>query len=277
MDLNKFTLKGQEAVKVASELAQKAGQQHIEPEHLLLALLTQSDGLVTPLLQKLGANPRIVAQEVSQEVGKLPTVQGGMGQLYFSDRSVKVFGAAQAAADQMKDEYVSTEHLLIAIADEKQGKAGAILKRYGVSRDAVLKTLAELRGGQRITDQDPEGKFQALEKYGKDLTALARRGKLDPVIGRDEEIRRVTQVLSRRKKNNPVLIGEPGVGKTAIVEGLALRIVEGDVPENLKDKRIIEMDLGAMIAGSKYRGEFEDRLKAFLKEVTASEGKIVLF
>jgi ATP-dependent Clp protease ATP-binding subunit ClpB len=275
MRLDRFTLRGQEAVQSAVESAERNQHQSVEPEHLLLAMLEQSEGIVRPLLGKLGANLQVVLNDVQAEIARQPKVQGG--QQYFSPRITQVFQAAQKQAEAMQDEYVSTEHLLTAIADEKDGAAGRILRQHGVSRDDLVKVVGEMRGGSRITDQNAEANYQALSKYAKDLTDLARQGKLDPVIGRDDEIRRTVQVLSRRTKNNPVLIGEPGVGKTAIVEGLAQRIVSGDVPETLRNKRLVGLDLGSMLAGAKYRGEFEDRLKAVLKEIENAKGQIVLF
>jgi ATP-dependent Clp protease ATP-binding subunit ClpB len=276
MRLDKFTVKAQEAVQAAQSMAERLGHQALEPEHLLAALLEQKDGVVVPLLGKLGARPEAIAQPLSADLGRIPKVSGGSG-AYLGERLRKALERAQGEAERLRDDYVSTEHLLIALAQEPDGAAARALKTAGASPEALYRGLVEVRGTQRVTDQNPEDKYQALQKYARDLTEAARKGKLDPVIGRDEEIRRVVQVLSRRTKNNPVLIGEPGVGKTAIVEGLAQRIVAGDVPEGLKDKRLMALDIGGMVAGSKYRGEFEDRLKAVLKEITESEGQIICF
>jgi ATP-dependent Clp protease ATP-binding subunit ClpB len=273
---DRFTVKAQEAVQAAQALAEREGHQQIEPEHLLIALLEQPDGVVPPLLGKLGARGDGVRRETEAELARYPKVTGGSGQ-YASPRLRAVFDGAWAEAERLKDEYCSAEHLLVAIAREAEGPAGRILRRAGITPDGIYRALVEVRGTQRVTDQNPEAKYQALERYSRDLTELARKGKLDPVIGRDDEVRRVVQVLSRRTKNNPVLIGEPGVGKTAIVEGLAQRIVAGDVPEGLKDKRLAALDLGALVAGTKYRGEFEDRLKAVLREIGEAEGEIICF
>ena len=275
MRFDRFTLRGQEAVQSAIEAAEKNQNQQVEPEHLLFSMLSQEEGTVKPVLGKIGVPINAVLQDVEKAIERLPKVSGG--QQYFSTRINNLFNVAQKEAETFKDEYISTEHLLIAIEAEKDGEAGKILRLHGVKRDDLLKVIEQIRGGARITDQNAEANFQSLEKYAVDLTDRARKGKLDPVIGRDDEIRRTIQVLSRRTKNNPVLIGEPGVGKTAIVEGLAQRIVSGDVPETLKGKRLVSLDLGSMLAGAKYRGEFEDRLKAVLKEIEAANGQIILF
>jgi ATP-dependent Clp protease ATP-binding subunit ClpB len=276
MRVDKFTVKAQEALQAAQSMADQHDHQAIEPEHLLVALLEQREGVVGPVLAKLGARPEAIQRELQAALGKLATVKGASAH-YLGERTRQALDRAQAEAERLKDEYVSTEHLLLALAQERDGAARRALTANGVTAEAIYKALVEIRGTQRVTDPNPEEKYQALLRYSRDLTDLARRGKLDPVIGRDEEIRRVIQVLSRRTKNNPVLIGEPGVGKTAIVEGLAQRIVAGDVPEGLKGKQLVALDIGAMVAGSKYRGEFEDRLKAVLKEITESAGAIICF
>src|SRR5438477_3861549 len=277
MNINKYTEKAREAVASAIELARTANNPQLEPEHLLVALVEQRDGIVPELLRKMNVDPSAIARSTRELLAKIPQAYGG-SQPGMSPRLKTVTDQAQAEADRLKDDFVSTEHLFIALADEAgRSPSPQLLKQSRVTRDTILQALTGVRGSQRVTSENPESTYQALERYGKDLTELARKGKLDPVIGRDEEIRRVVQVLSRRTKNNPVLIGEPGVGKTAIVEGLAQRIVAGDVPEGLKGKRLLGIDIGAMVAGSKYRGEFEDRLKAVLREITESEGEIICF
>ena len=276
MRLDKLTVKSQEALQQAQSLAEKRNHQAIDAEHLLFALLGQKEGVVLSLLQKLGVPLGSFTERLQKALDRIPQVTGSTGQTYITPRLKKIIETAESEAEALKDDYVSAEHLLLAMLQDT-GEAGRVLKELGVSRDKILNALVSIRGAQRITDPNPEEKYQALEKYSRDLTDLARKGKLDPVIGRDDEIRRVIQVLSRRTKNNPVLIGEPGVGKTAIVEGLALRIINGDVPEGLKEKRLVALDLGALVAGAKFRGEFEDRLKAVLKEVTEASGQIILF
>jgi ATP-dependent Clp protease ATP-binding subunit ClpB len=278
MQMDKLTIKSQEALQEAQRIAHGFSHQEIDGEHLLLALIGQQESLIPDLLEKIGVPPDKLKPDLERELARRHKVQGtATGDVFLSASMKKALDAAQSEATKLKDDYVSTEHLLLGLIDEGDSSLKKIFQTHGLKRDLVLRALADLRGNQRVTDQNPEDKFQALEKYGRDLTALAKQGKIDPVIGRDEEIRRVMQVLTRRTKNNPVLIGEPGVGKTAIAEGLARRIVSGDVPESLKNKKLVAMDLGAMIAGAKYRGEFEDRLKAFLKEIVASEGRILLF
>ncbi|MBC8433269.1 MAG: ATP-dependent chaperone ClpB [Desulfobacterales bacterium] len=276
MRFDKFTIKSQELVHNAQALASEHHNQQIEPEHFLKAMLSEKEGVAGAMLSKLGVSPNAVVQELSLALDRLPKVSGTQ-EVYLSFRAKAVLDTAFQEATKMKDEYVSIEHILLAIADHKKGEAAKILIRNGINRESILKVLMDIRGSQRITDPNPEEKYQALDKFSRNLTDYARLGKLDPVIGRDDEIRRIAQVLSRRTKNNPVLIGEPGVGKTAIVEGLAQRIIEGDVSESLKNRRLVALDMGALIAGAKYRGEFEDRLKAVLKEVEKAEGEVVLF
>jgi ATP-dependent Clp protease ATP-binding subunit ClpB len=274
MRIDKFTVKAQEAIQEGQSLARRANHPNFEPEHLLKALLDQQDGVVVPMLQKIGADLKLITGRVDDAMTRMSTIKGG--QTSISNRLMSLFDKAEDEAKAMKDEFTSSEHLLLALVQDK-GAAGEVLGSTGVKKDRVMAVLKDIRGAGRVTSQDPEGSYRALEKYGRDLTEMARAGKLDPVIGRDEEIRRSIQVLSRRTKNNPVLIGEPGVGKTAIAEGLARRIVDGDVPEGLKRKRLVTLDLGAMVAGAKFRGEFEERLKAVLKEVASANGDIILF
>jgi ATP-dependent Clp protease ATP-binding subunit ClpB len=273
--MEKFTIKAQEAIQEGQSLARRASHPNYEPEHLARALLSQEDGIVVPLLQKIGVDVKLLGGRIDEALAKFPTIKGGAGAT-LSQRLLTTFDKAEDEAKALKDEFVSSEHVLLALTADKS-MVGEAFKSSGVNRDRVLAGLKEVRGGNRVTSQDAEGTYRALEKYGRDLTEAARASKLDPVIGRDEEIRRTIQVLSRRTKNNPVLIGEPGVGKTAIVEGLARRMVDGDVPESLKRKRLISLDLSAMVAGAKFRGEFEERLKAVLKEITSSEGEIIVF
>src|SRR5215475_9438398 len=276
MRFEKLTVKAQQALEGAQEAAARLEHQEITPLHLLRALVDQADGVVPPLLARLGIRKEALNQEIERELGRLPRVHG------FSEQRMgralnEVLERAFRAADNFKDEYVSTEHLFLAVAGLDRDPAGQLLKKAGASHEAILQALTGVRGAQRVTSQNPEATYESLEKYARDLTELARKSKLDPVIGRDEEIRRVMQILARRTKNNPVLIGEPGVGKTAIAEGLAQRIVSGDVPDALKTKKLVALDLAALVAGAKFRGEFEDRLKAVLKEISEAEGQIILF
>src|SRR6267154_267995 len=280
MDINRLTEKAQEALRAAQSEATRQGHQQIDVEHLLLALLEQEGGLTKSILEKSNVDPDLVSQRVQAELARIPKVSsstGGGGDTYISGRLNRLLVKAEDEAKQLKDEYISVEHLLLAMVEDKSGAAGRILNELGATREKLMQALRQVRGSQRVTSQNPESTYEALERYGRNLTKEAASGKLDPVIGRDEEIRRTIQVLSRRTKNNPVLIGEPGVGKTGIVEGLARRVVEGDVPEGLKGKRVVALDLGAMIAGAKYRGEFEERMKAVLKEIADSGGEVITF
>ncbi len=275
MDLDRYTQKAQEAIFQAQQLAMSFHHQTIEPAHLLLALLQQEEGVVPAVVTKVAGSVQALREELRADLENQPKVYGAeTQQVGISRQTADVFAAAERRAKGMQDEYISTEHILLALTESVEGKR---LSQYGLTTDAILKALMSIRGSQRVTSQNPESTYQSLEKYGRDLTAMARQGKLDPVIGRDEEIRRTIQILSRRTKNNPALIGEPGVGKTAIVEGLAQRIVKGDVPEGLKHKRLVQLDMGALVAGAKFRGEFEERLKAVLKEITDSAGDVILF
>ena len=277
MNLDKLTIRAQQAIASAQQLVIENGQQQLEPEHLLLVMIQDKEGIIPALCKKLEVNIDELEKDVQQTIERFPKVSGTAGQVYTSHVFNLLLNLALSETRNLKDDYVSTEHLFMAFLSLKDSPSAQILKRYGVSKDKILAALKSIRGSQRVTDQNPEGKYMALERYARDLTDLAQQGKLDPVIGRDDEIRRVLQVLSRRTQNNPVIIGDPGVGKTAIVEGIAQRIVRGDIPENLQDKKIIALDMGALIAGAKFRGEFEDRLKAVLKEIQESDGQIILF
>ena len=276
MRLDKLTIKSQEAIQEAQGQCSARGHQSLEASHLLAALLAQPDGSTLPILLKLGVSADQLARELDRQLEQAPKVTGG-AQAQMSKALSRIMEAAFEEAAGMQDEYISTEHLLLAVASDDGDASGRMLRSVGANREGILQALQSIRGSAKITDQDPESKYQSLEKFGTDLTDAARIGKLDPVIGRDEEIRRVVQVLCRRSKNNPVLIGEPGVGKTAIAEGLALRIVAGDVPDSLRDRRVVSLDIGSLIAGAKYRGEFEDRLKAVLREVSDADGQVILF
>lgn len=278
MNLQKLTLKAQEAVQRAQEIAASYSNQQIEPIHVLAALVQDSGGIVPPMLMKIGANVNYLKLKVNESIEALPKISGGaLGSSYLSNATIRMLEGAQKEALTMGDEYVSTEHLLLAICEETATPAGSLLRDQGAGRDTVTRAMKEVRGAHRVTDQNPEDKYQALLRYGRNLNDLARKGKMDPVIGREDEIRRVMQVLMRRTKNNPVLIGEPGVGKTAIAEGIAIRIVQGDVPDGLRSKQIVALDMGALVAGTSFRGQFEERLKSIVQEVSSSEGEIILF
>src|SRR4030065_1273285 len=278
MQINKLTYKAQEAVTEAQKTAEGYNHQQVDTAHLLLSLIKQKDGIVPQILKRLGADITNIEKELHRELDRIPRISGpgSIGQIYITQKLNDVFSAAEKEAELLHDEYVSTEHILIALT-EIDSPLSRIFKYAGISKDKILKVLVEIRGAQTVTDQNPEDKYQALKRFSRDLTELARKGKLDPVIGRDDEIRRVIQVLSRRTKNNPVLIGEPGVGKTAIAEGLAQRVVARDIPENLKSKNIVALDMGALVAGTQFRGQFEERMNAVIKEVQESNGEIILF